>query len=93
MLLIAVYERQAKQSGALTFYETVSSATEKIFDALPRWLKRMCWSYFQCYARDLYSDSLSLFTAFFEGLAGSEADIDAVRVFEVYFEFKKFIAS
>ena len=42
LLLIALYERQAKQSGALTFYETLSSAAEKIYDALPRPLKRIC---------------------------------------------------
>ncbi|PIL25132.1 hypothetical protein GSI_13021 [Ganoderma sinense ZZ0214-1] len=41
LLGIAVYERQAKQSGAFTFYETVSAAAEKIFDTLPRQLKRM----------------------------------------------------
>lgn len=41
LLSIAVYERQAKQSGAFTFYETVSAAAEKIFDTLPRQLKRL----------------------------------------------------
>ena len=41
LLLIAVYERQAKQAGAVTFYETVSSAAEKVFDTLPRGLKRL----------------------------------------------------
>ena len=44
LLLIAMYERQAKQTGALTFYETVSAAAEKVFDTLPRGLKRMCMS-------------------------------------------------
>ncbi|KIP03001.1 hypothetical protein PHLGIDRAFT_16153 [Phlebiopsis gigantea 11061_1 CR5-6] len=57
LLLIAVYERQAKSSGALTFYETVSSVAEKVMDTLPRSLKRM---------------------SFLEGLAGTEADIDAI---------------
>ncbi|KAM5534661.1 hypothetical protein V8D89_011673 [Ganoderma adspersum] len=41
LLSIAVYERQAKQSGSFTFYETVSAAAEKIFDTLPRQLKRL----------------------------------------------------
>ena len=44
LLLIAAYERQAKSSGALTFYETVSSVAEKVLDTLPRSLKRMCTS-------------------------------------------------
>lgn len=42
LLLIALYERQAKRSGSLTFYETVSSAAEKVLDTLPRSLKRLC---------------------------------------------------
>ncbi|KAI1793525.1 hypothetical protein LXA43DRAFT_971864 [Ganoderma leucocontextum] len=41
LLGIAVYERQAKQSGSFTFYETVSAAAEKIFDTLPRHFKRL----------------------------------------------------
>ncbi|RPD64222.1 hypothetical protein L226DRAFT_460344 [Lentinus tigrinus ALCF2SS1-7] len=41
LLCIALYERQAKRSGAFTFYETVSAAAEKIFDTLPRHLKRL----------------------------------------------------
>ncbi|KAI0073518.1 hypothetical protein K474DRAFT_1686181 [Panus rudis PR-1116 ss-1] len=41
LLLIAWYERQAKESGAITFYETVSAAAEKVFDTLPRQLKRL----------------------------------------------------
>ncbi|KAI0708832.1 hypothetical protein C8T65DRAFT_718427 [Cerioporus squamosus] len=41
LLFIALYERQAKRSGAFTFYETVSAAAEKIFDTLPRHLKRL----------------------------------------------------
>ncbi|KAH8093280.1 hypothetical protein BXZ70DRAFT_949750 [Cristinia sonorae] len=43
LLLIAVYERQAKRSGSITFYETVSSAAEKVFETLPRNLKRLTW--------------------------------------------------
>ncbi|KAI0084442.1 hypothetical protein BDY19DRAFT_987498 [Irpex rosettiformis] len=57
LLLIALYERQAKRTGALTFYETVSAAAEKVFDTLPRGLKRL---------------------SLFEGLAGADADIDAI---------------
>ncbi|KAI0351934.1 hypothetical protein OH77DRAFT_843965 [Trametes cingulata] len=41
LLGIAWYERQAKLSGSFTFYETVSSAAEKLFDTLPRHLKRL----------------------------------------------------
>ncbi|GBE86440.1 predicted protein [Sparassis crispa] len=41
LLLIAWYERQAKRSGSFTFYETVSAAAEKVFDTLPRHLKRL----------------------------------------------------
>ncbi|KAI0629114.1 hypothetical protein C8Q77DRAFT_1161302 [Trametes polyzona] len=41
LLGIAWYERQAKSSGSFTFYETVSAAAEKIFDTLPRHLKRL----------------------------------------------------
>ncbi|KAI0666819.1 hypothetical protein C8Q78DRAFT_983490 [Trametes maxima] len=41
LLGIALYERQAKSSGTFTFYETVSAAAEKIFDTLPRHLKRL----------------------------------------------------
>jgi len=43
LLLIAFYERQAKRSGSVTFYETVTSAAEKVFDTLPRNLKRLTW--------------------------------------------------
>ncbi|TFK79738.1 hypothetical protein K466DRAFT_667994 [Polyporus arcularius HHB13444] len=41
LLCIALYERQAKRSGSFTFYETVTAAAEKIFDTLPRHLKRL----------------------------------------------------
>ncbi|KAI8996333.1 hypothetical protein BD414DRAFT_197116 [Trametes punicea] len=41
LLGIAWYERQSKRSGSFTFYETVSAAAEKIFDTLPRHLKRL----------------------------------------------------
>ncbi|KAF9779137.1 hypothetical protein BJ322DRAFT_1013723 [Thelephora terrestris] len=57
LLCIAWYERQAKSSGSNTFYETIASAAEKVFDTLPRRLKRI---------------------TIFEGLAGVDADIDAI---------------
>ncbi|PCH44315.1 hypothetical protein WOLCODRAFT_165062 [Wolfiporia cocos MD-104 SS10] len=41
LLLIAWYERQAKRSGAFTFYETVTVVANKAFDTLPRSLKRL----------------------------------------------------
>lgn len=44
LLCIAWYERQAKRAGSITFYETVSAAAEKVFDTLPRSLKRLSMS-------------------------------------------------
>ncbi|CAL1715034.1 unnamed protein product [Somion occarium] len=41
LLLIAGYERQAKRTGAITFYDTITAAAEKVLDTLPRSLKRM----------------------------------------------------
>ncbi|KAH9913920.1 uncharacterized protein B0H18DRAFT_887613, partial [Fomitopsis serialis] len=41
LLLIAWYERQAKQTGTFTFSETMSKAADKVFDTLPRSIKRM----------------------------------------------------
>ncbi len=41
LLLIAAYERQVKRIGAVTFNETVSAATERMFETLPRALKRL----------------------------------------------------
>lgn len=52
-------------AGTTGFYETVSHVAEKVFDTLPRSLKRM---------------------TIFEGLAGSEADIDAIFEIEEDFE-------
>ncbi|KAI9456933.1 hypothetical protein HD554DRAFT_2317452 [Boletus coccyginus] len=57
LLVIAWYERQAKKTASLGFYETISSVFEKVIEALPRQLKRM---------------------SLFEGLAGSDADIDVI---------------
>ncbi|KIJ65577.1 hypothetical protein HYDPIDRAFT_88419 [Hydnomerulius pinastri MD-312] len=41
LLAIAWYERQAKKSGSIGFYDTLSSIIEKVMDTLPRTLKRM----------------------------------------------------
>ncbi|KZT71972.1 hypothetical protein DAEQUDRAFT_723607 [Daedalea quercina L-15889] len=41
LLLIAWYERQAKQTGTFTFSETMSKAADRVFDTLPRSIKRM----------------------------------------------------
>ncbi|KAF9482552.1 hypothetical protein BDN70DRAFT_874905 [Pholiota conissans] len=38
---ISFYERQSKIAGTLTFYDTVAHMAEKVFDTLPRSLKRM----------------------------------------------------
>ncbi|EIN06002.1 hypothetical protein PUNSTDRAFT_127492 [Punctularia strigosozonata HHB-11173 SS5] len=57
LLTVAWYERQAKNTGSTGFYETVAATVEKIYDTLPRQIRRL---------------------TFFEGLAGSGGDIDAV---------------
>ncbi|KAF5387405.1 hypothetical protein D9757_005757 [Collybiopsis confluens] len=57
LLLIALYERQAKQNGTTGFYETFFAVIEKVYDSFPRNLKRL---------------------SIFEGLAGSDGDIDAI---------------
>jgi hypothetical protein len=41
LLLIALYERQSKISGTTNFYDTMGAVVEKLFDTLPRQLKRM----------------------------------------------------
>lgn len=41
LLIISFYERQAKLIGAITFYDTIAHVLEKVFDILPRALKRM----------------------------------------------------
>jgi hypothetical protein len=71
LLFISFYERQAKLIGAITFYETVAHIAEKVFS---RSLKRMSVCNFDvlCF---VISPS---YLAFFEGLAGVDADIDAV---------------
>ncbi|KAF8448949.1 hypothetical protein L210DRAFT_957644 [Boletus edulis BED1] len=41
LLVIAWFERQAKKTGSLGFYETISSLLEKVTETVPRSLKRM----------------------------------------------------
>ncbi|KAF8586037.1 hypothetical protein K439DRAFT_1646379 [Ramaria rubella] len=41
LLGIALYERHKEQTGAITFYEHVSAAAERLFDFLPKYIKRM----------------------------------------------------
>lgn len=41
LLLISFYERQSKAAGAVKFSDTVSHLAERIYDTLPRPLKRM----------------------------------------------------
>jgi len=41
LLFISFYGRQAKLIGAITFYDTVAHVVDKVFDTLPRALKRM----------------------------------------------------
>ncbi|KAF9454340.1 hypothetical protein P691DRAFT_754822 [Macrolepiota fuliginosa MF-IS2] len=65
LLLIAVYERQAKRAGTTKFYDTLANVAEKMIDTLPRPLKRM---------------------TIFEGLAGSDADIDAIFEIDAQFD-------
>lgn len=45
LLLIAFYERQAKVNGTIGFVETVSAAAERVFDTLPRHLRRLSASH------------------------------------------------
>lgn len=42
LLIIAWYERQSKRSGTSNFQDTVGAVAEKIFDTLPRQIKRLC---------------------------------------------------
>lgn len=61
LLAIAWYERQAKITGSSGFFNTMSAVTEKMYDTLPRPLKRlsMCNSTIassQCI--DRFSDSI-----------------------------------
>lgn len=77
LLVIAWYERQAKQAGSSGFYNTMSAAAEKVYDTLPRQLKRLSTHRDIVFSFDLPIDFL---LAFFEGLAGTDAEIDAVRL-------------
>ncbi|KAJ3884205.1 hypothetical protein GG344DRAFT_71521, partial [Lentinula edodes] len=42
LLVIALYEQQAKHNGTTGFYETLIVVTERAYDSLPRQLKRLC---------------------------------------------------
>jgi hypothetical protein len=44
LLAISFYERQSKLAGTITIYDTVVHIAEKVFDTLPRSLKRMSMS-------------------------------------------------
>ncbi|KAJ7281492.1 receptor-activated Ca2+-permeable cation channel [Mycena rebaudengoi] len=57
LLLISLYERQAKKNGTSNIYETLTVVTERMLETLPRRFKLL---------------------NFFEGLAGSDSDIDTV---------------
>jgi hypothetical protein len=83
-LLIAWYERQAKISGSSSFYETLSSVAEKMIETLPRGIKRMSSFISQTFLI-CYLTFFALFSAFFEGLAGYDADIETVGVFHLLF--------
>ncbi|KAJ7890538.1 receptor-activated Ca2+-permeable cation channel [Mycena olivaceomarginata] len=60
LLMISLYERQAKKNGTTNIYETLTVVTERMLETLPRRFKLL---------------------NFFEGLAGSDSDID--MVFEI----------
>ncbi|KAJ6581498.1 hypothetical protein B0H19DRAFT_509083 [Mycena capillaripes] len=57
LLMISLYERQAKKNGTSNIYETLTVVTERMLETLPRRFKLL---------------------NFFEGLAGSDSDIDTV---------------
>ncbi|KAJ7116020.1 hypothetical protein C8R44DRAFT_220116 [Mycena epipterygia] len=57
LLMISLYERQAKKNGTTNIYETITIVTERMLETLPRRFKLL---------------------NFFEGLAGSDGDIDIV---------------
>jgi hypothetical protein len=77
LLTISFYERQSKQAGTVTFYDTIGNVTQRVFDTFPRSLKRLCELDNNSPVNQLANaDALAIF----EGLAGADADIDAVRV-------------
>ena len=78
LLFIAWYERQSKSSGSSSFYETMTSVAEKIFDTLPRQVKRLS-EYFRLHRS--YCDHEPILAAFFESWSGHGTDIDAVIIF------------
>ncbi|KAJ6591536.1 hypothetical protein DFH09DRAFT_1244623 [Mycena vulgaris] len=57
LLMISLYERQAKKNSTTNIYETLTVVTERMLETLPRRFKLL---------------------NFFEGLAGSDGDIDTV---------------
>lgn len=61
LLLIAGYERQAKRTGAITFYDTITAAAEKVLDTLPRSLKRMTLFEGLMAGSDAEIDAVSMF--------------------------------
>jgi hypothetical protein len=77
LLSISFYERQSKHGGTVTIYDTITHVAERIFDTLPRSLKRMS-KISSVLLRFVFIHHNS--SAIFEGLAGADADIDAVGV-------------
>lgn len=74
--MISFYERQAKRGGTVTFYDTIGHVTQRAIDTLPRSLKRLSESVNTPPLRQTVNAGA---LAIFEGLAGADADIDAVR--------------
>lgn len=74
--MIALYERQSKQSGTTTFYDTMGAVAEKVFDTLPRHLKRLSEHHL---SGVLLLTHENITPGFFEGLVGPDSDISAVR--------------
>ncbi|KDQ61736.1 hypothetical protein JAAARDRAFT_520251 [Jaapia argillacea MUCL 33604] len=74
LLLIALYERQSKSTGSITFYDTLSAAAEKMFDSLPRGIKR--WTFIETFSGDSGIDAV------FE-LEDSESALDMQEYDEV----------
>jgi hypothetical protein len=80
LLMISLYERQAKKAGSTNFYDTLAHAAVKLYDTLPRSLKRMS----MCMNLSRLSRIERLpypLPGIFEGLAGPGSDIDVVRIY------------
>ncbi|KAA1475470.1 hypothetical protein DENSPDRAFT_426990 [Dentipellis sp. KUC8613] len=56
LIAIAVYERQAKKHGSTTIKETIQATTERIFETLPRQLKR--FTFFEGFTGDADIDAI-----------------------------------